>query len=240
MCGGRPHWGPRRRPLGGLAVTRLNPPFVPLRGWRGGGGVERRESGLRAGRPDVACDGLGGRETGRDPRRPDQRRRRRRGRGSGLSLRGRPAAGCLLSQRPGARCESGSPAPAPGSVGGGQEGGKGRKKSLLVSKSRGGYGRERERGVFGALPDLFPSLEARRGAFWGVCEGTCIASVPYLLFLTEEGFLRRALPPPTRSEAAHSALCLLSNTSRYRFPSGGGGWADENQIKIKERFVVFW
>lgn len=84
LCGGRPHWGPRRRPLGGLAVTRLNPPFVPLRGWRGGGGVERRESGLRAGRPDVACDGLEGRETGRDPRRPGQRRRRR-GRGSGLS-----------------------------------------------------------------------------------------------------------------------------------------------------------
>ena len=157
--------------------------------------MERRESGLRAGRPDVACDGLGGRETGRDPWRPGQRRRR--GRGSGLSLRGRPAAGCLLSQRPGARCESGSPAPAPGSLGGGQEGGKGREKICSLSFQVSRRLREKEGGgVFGALPDLFPSLEARRGAFWGVCEGTCIASVPYLLFLTEEGFLRRALPPP--------------------------------------------
>lgn len=70
---------------------------------------------------------------------------------------------------------------------------------------------------------------------WGVCEGTCSASVPYLLFLTEEGFLRKALPPPAPpSEAAHSDLCLLSNTSRNVFPWVEGGWADQNQIKIKE------
>lgn len=71
---------------------------------------------------------------------------------------------------------------------------------------------------------------------WGVCGGTCIASVPYLLFLTEEGFLRRALPPPPPSEAARSDLCLLSNTSTNVFPWVRGGSADRNQTKITDCF----
>lgn len=48
LCvGGGPRWGPRVLPLGGLAVTRLNLPFVP----RGG---QRR--GCRAGRPRVRAE----------------------------------------------------------------------------------------------------------------------------------------------------------------------------------------
>lgn len=194
MCGGRPHWGPRRRPLGGLAVTRLNPPFVPLRGW-GCGGAERRESGLRAGRPDVACDGLGGRETGRDPRRPGERRRRR-GRGSGLSLRGRPAAGGLLSQRPRARCESGSPAPAPGSVGGGQEGGKGREKicSLSWQVSRRLREREGERCFQSSGSTCFPHARLAEVRF-----GACVKERASLFIVSNGGGLSpkgSSAPPP--------------------------------------------
>lgn len=133
-----------------------------------------------------------------------------------------------------------SPALALGSVGGGKEGGKGKEKicslSFQVLKR---LWRERGREVFRGFARLVCLPQGTPRCVWGVCEGTCIASVPYLLFLTEEGFLRRALPPPTTSEAAHSDLCLLSNTSRNRFPSVGGGWADQKQIKIKECFVVF-
>lgn len=66
---------------------------------------------------------------------------------------------------------------------------------------------------------------------WGVCGGTCIASVPYLLFLTEEGFHRSALPPPPPSEAARSDLCLLSNTSTNVFP----GCKEAGLTRIKPR-----
>lgn len=155
---------PPRRPSGDPA----EPSFCSSAGVGGRGrgkarvGAESRAAGRRLRRA------AGGRETGRDPRRPGERRRRR-GRGSGLSLRGRPAAGGVLSQRPRARCESGSPAPAPGSVGGGQEGGKGREKicSLSCQVSRRLREREGERCFQSSGPTCFPHArlaEVRFGA----------------------------------------------------------------------------
>lgn len=193
---GRPHWGPRRRPPRRPSGDPAEPSFCSSAGV--GRGAERRESGLRAGRPDVACDGLRG--SGKRVETPGDRAS---GGGGGAAALGclsgaGPPPAVLLSQRPRARCESG----AAGSSSrvcwrwaGGRERGE-KRSALLVAKSRGGYGSERGEVFSEPWPDLFPPREARRGAFWGVCEGTCIASVPYLLFLTEEGFLRRALPPP--------------------------------------------
>lgn len=59
-------------------------------------------------------------------------------------------------------------------------------------------------------------------------EGTSGPSLPYLLFLTEEGFLPKV---PPQSEAAHCVVCLLSNRSR-KLVLGRGGWVD--QIKTKK------
>lgn len=99
--GGRLRWGPLCLPLGGRAVTRLNPPFVSS--W--GGGWEGRESGQRAGRRDGAGDGLWGRE-GRRPRAAGRAPGASSGGSSSrLPLPGRPAAHHLPSpRRPRARC----------------------------------------------------------------------------------------------------------------------------------------
>lgn len=165
LCGGRSHWRPRRLPpLGGLAVTRLNPPFVPLGlGWGGGARrprvrAESRAAGRRGRRPRgrEGVETPGGRESG--------------GRSSGLSLWGRPAAQRLLSPpRPRARCVGlARPLPLWGLLEVGRRAGKGKEKicSLSFQVLRRLW-REGE-GCFGALPDLFPSREARQGAF-GAC-----------------------------------------------------------------------
>lgn len=72
LCRGLPRCGLLCLPLGGRAVTRLNPPFVSS---GQGGGWKGRESEQGAGRLDVAGDGLGG-VRGGDPRRPRELRER--------------------------------------------------------------------------------------------------------------------------------------------------------------------
>lgn len=61
----------------------------------------------------------------------------------------------------------------------------------------------------GALPGWLGCREAPGGAC-GVCEGTCGASLPYLLFLTEEGFLPKA-PPSLR---LRTVICVCYQIDR--------------------------
>ena len=139
-------------PLGGLAVTRLNPPFVPL-GFRLGGArrprvrAESRAAGRRRRRPRgrEGVETPGGRASG--------------GRGSGLSLWGRPAAQRLLSPpRQRARCVGlARPLPLWDLLEVGRRAGNGKEKMCSLSfQVLRRLWRERERGVSGLCQTCFP------------------------------------------------------------------------------------
>lgn len=208
MCRGRPPGVSSASTLGGRAVTRLNPPFVSS----GGGGRSRVRAGNRAAgrRPRRA----GGRE-GRRPRRPRTLRARARQLPLGSASRApaRRPASPVAAAAAGALRGSSSPTPGVGSVCG--EGGREGKicpRSFQVVR----WLWTEQRGGSGLCPtSVSPGrrAEVRLGRVWRNVRRL----LPYLLFLTEESFLRKPPPPPHLRLRAVICVCYQIHPEMY-FP----------------------